>query len=129
MLLMSQVAECALSGRRYVPNTDQLTKTLRLTTEVSPSAVTPVGPATASIRGDRDPPRLSVGLLRNVQGQHPVLQVRLDARRIQLAAEREAAAVPRYSHFGVHRLQPLGRQRTHAPFDQKGVALDLQLQL
>jgi len=68
-------------------------------------------------------------LLRNAQRQHAVFQAGVDARGVELPAQRERAAITRHAHLGVHRLQPFGRQRAHAAFDRQRIALDLELEL
>ena len=69
-----------------------------------------------------------VRLLGDAQRQHAVLQVGLDLRRIEFAAQRERAAVARHAHLGVHRFQAVGRLRRDLAFDQQRVGFDLHVE-
>ena len=61
-------------------------------------------------------------LLGDAQCEHTILQVGVDARRVEFTAQREAAAVTGYAHFGVHRLETVGRRLQHTAFDEERIA-------
>lgn len=53
-----------------------------------------------SRRGDFDAARLSMGMLRYPERQHAILEIGLDATRVEFAAQRERAAELRHADLG-----------------------------
>src|SRR5689334_15541410 len=65
--------------------------------------------------------RSALGALRNPDAEHAVLHLRVDPTGLELAAEREAAAIARRTS----RVRLRGIRKLHSPFQQQRLAVDV----
>src|SRR5579883_84390 len=75
-----------------------------------------------------DLPGTKLRALGNAHGQNPVLETRLDLSGLELATQREAAAIEARAQVGVERFRILGELELHLALDDQIVAIDAQAQ-